>query len=59
MKILKQICVKDYEFIENNEYHKLEKGKVYMTSIPKVNKNNITVYTKYFINAPKENFIVY
>jgi hypothetical protein len=58
MKTIKQLCIKSYEITaKNGDYFKAYQGKEYITSLPKIGEDTVTVFSSYWVNAPKDHFV--
>lgn len=56
--VVKQLCIKSYEVTaENGDYFKAQQGREYTTTKPAVDKDTVTVFSNYWVPAPKENFV--
>lgn len=58
VNVVKQLCIKGWEITaENGDYWKAEQGKTYTTTVPD-EKPYVTVFSRYWVKAPKENFVL-
>ena len=57
-KIVEQLCIKSWEIsAENGDHFKVVQGKTYTTTVPS-DSEYVTVFSNYWVKAPKENFVV-
>ena len=57
--IVKQLCIKSYEITaQNGDYFKAQQGKEYTTTVPTEGKEDITVFSNYWVSVPKEHFVL-
>ncbi len=57
--IVEQLCIKSYEIkAQNGDCFKAEQGKLYTTTVPTVEKNEVTVFSNYCVPIPKEHFVI-
>ena len=56
---VQQMCVKKFEITaENGDHWECNQGDKFTTTKPKRGKPNITVFSNFWIPAPKKNFIL-
>ena len=55
---VRQLCIKGIEFkdIEGTEF-KVKQGKDYTTTVPEEDKENITLFSRYWVSVPKSHFV--
>ena len=57
--IVKQLCIKSYEITaKNGDYFKAQQGKEYTTTVPKEDKDTVTVFSNFWVPVPKEHFVL-
>lgn len=56
--IVEQLCIKTFH-IESKAGQKwtAKQGKVYTTTVPKKDKNTVTVFSNYWVPVPKDYFV--
>lgn len=56
--VVEQLCIKSYEVKDKQgNYWKAEQGKEYTTTVPDFEKENVTVFSNYWVPVPKEFFV--
>jgi len=56
--VVEQLCIKSSEVIaENGDYCKIEQGKIYTTTTPRSDSDTVTVFSNFWVRAPKDNFV--
>ena len=56
--VVEQLCIHSYEITaENGDSFKVEQGKEY-TTVPEEGKENVTVFSSYWVSIPKRCFVV-
>jgi len=59
VEIVEQLCIKSYEITaQNGDYWKVEQGKKYTTTIPVVEKETVTVFSRFWVPVPKDHFVL-
>ena len=59
MEVVEQFCIKGFGIAdEAGGYWKTEQGKKYTTSIPREGKEDVRVFSNYWVMVPKEHFVI-
>jgi len=57
--IVKQLCIKSFEIkAQNGDCFKAKQGKEYTTTVPNSDDKTITVFSNFWVSAPKDNFVL-
>ncbi len=57
--IVQQICIKSFEIkAQNGDHFKAKQGKEYTTTVPSNSNKTITVFSNFWVPAPKANFVL-
>lgn len=58
MKTLQQLCIESVGIAAKNGDHCiLRQGEYYMTSVPSEDSEDVTVFTNFWVKAPKKCFV--
>lgn len=59
MKVIDQLCIKSIEFFdeEKDATFKVEQGKQYTTSVPSDEKEEVILFSRYWVGVPKGHFV--
>lgn len=58
MKFIYQLCIESFQVkAQNGDEWTAEQGKTYTTSVPKEEKENVTVFSNFWVSVPKKNFV--
>jgi len=57
--VVEQLCVKNYRVVDTDgEIFTLKQGKFYTTTVPTDWEDNVTVFSRCWLHAPKNHFVL-